>query len=185
MYYRIRPGLFPTLTTAVAVVFFSAFAEVSQAGVVFDGDGRVIQITDINVSGSTYTADMNYTANYYSLFTQQSKTPLFLGDRATAREVALNMFSQVQGESISQNHVITVPFDESIGRGNEEVYKCFLIDPFNGSFTEDFEIPREALGENYAGIAQFTLTSVPEPTSLVLFGGLSALGIAGRRRPKQ
>ncbi len=180
MHYQTRSGLLPTLTTAVAVIFCSALADVSQAGVTLNGDGRVIQVTDIIIPGANYTADITYDASYDDLFTDVGDTPTFFGDSATAETVAGIMLAQSQAawgsDPIQQSIIVpyALPsFDGMTSVRGSRFRETGDINTYTGApFTSSAS----------RGFAKFTLTGVPEPTSLVLFGGLGALGMVGRRR---
>ena len=176
MSFRTKSVLRGFLTTAFAVIFFLALNNRTQAGVVLDNDGRVIQITDIILPGANWTADITYSVSYEDLFINQSKTPQFLGDKATAELVASNMFEQAK--DVPKFHAIIVPYEYDSGL--EKPVDAFEFNPWTDSLYENDHFENSwALNSSYA---QFTLTGVPEPTSLVLFGGLSALGMVGRRR---
>ena len=181
MHYQTRSGLLPTLTTAVAVIFCSALANVSQAGVTLNGDGRVIQITDIIIPGANYTADITYNASYDDLFTDVGDTPTFFGDSATAETVAGKMLAQSQAawgsDPIQQSIIVPYAlqfFDGPVYEGSR----------FKETGAIDTSFGAVVNSSPSLGFAKFTLTGVPEPTSLVLFGGLGALGMVGRRRRK-
>lgn len=179
MSFRTKSVFRGFLTIAFAVIFFLAPNDLTQAGVVLDNDGRVIQITDIILPGENWTADITYSVSYEDLFINQSKTPQFLGDKDTAELVALNMFDQAK--DVPKFHAIIVPYNYTAGL--DKPVDVFEFNPWTDSFYETDHF-QSSWGLN-SGYAQFTLTGTPEPTSLVLFGGLSALGIAGRRRRKQ
>ncbi len=176
MSFRTKSVFRGFLTTAFAVIFFLALNNRTQAGVVLDNDGRVIQITDIILPGENWTADITYSVSYEDLFINQSKNPQFLGDKATAELVAADMI--FQAKDVPKFHAIIVPYDyDPIA---DKPVAVFEFNPSTDSLyeTRHFDF---SWGLN-SGYAQFTLTGVPEPTSLVLFGGLSALGMVGRRR---
>lgn len=176
MSFRTKSVFRRFLITAFTALFFSLLNHPTQAGVVLDSDGRVSQITDIVLPGEIWTADITYTVSYEDLFINQSRTPQFLGDKNTAEVVALNMFDQAK--DVTKFHAIIVPYAYTAGL--DKPVDVFEFNPGNDSFYETSHF-QYSWGLN-SGYAQFTLTGTPEPTSLVLFGGLSAFGIAGRRR---
>lgn len=168
----------------MAVIFCSALADVSQAGVTLNGDGRVIQITDIIIPGANYTADITYNASYDDLFTNVGDTPTFFGDSATAGTVANIMLAQSQAVWGSEPPIqrIIVPYainEFELGFPTVEGWSFRQ----NGDIEDGYSRSTDNSHGN-VGYAKFTFTGTPEPTSMVLFGGVTALGMVGRRRRK-
>ncbi len=190
MSYRSESVFSRVLTTAFAIIFFFVLANVSQAGVTIV-DGYITQITDIVIydngtAVSNYTADIIYGVSYLDAFTSQ---PTFFGDEDSADQAADDMFAQGKAALVSEfGSVYEVQY-------TNVVYATAFNDDQGETFWHSRTIVHKGSNDGVAhasqslnfsavnvGFAKFTLTAVPEPTSLVLFGGLSALGMAGRRR---
>lgn len=190
MSYRSESVFSRTLTTAFAVIFFCVLANVSQAGVTIV-DGRITQITDIVIydngtAVSNYTADIIYGVSYLDAFTSQ---PTFFGDEDSADQAADDMFAQGKAALVDDfgstygtqftNVVYATVFDED---QEETVWHSRTVRQDTEVDGVGFAAAGLTFSQVNVGFAKFTLTGVPEPTSLVLFGGLSALGMVGRRR---
>ena len=167
-----------------------AFANSGQADVTLL-NGKVSKITNIvDNQGRIWEANMTFGSSFNDTFgpgdPPEFKTPTFWGDEAGATAVANDMEDQLDayvsanGTTGIDNQQFYVAYERPFSDDRFEAWSIF----FNGSqWQEPGVVVRSgtsALASN--GFAEFTLTAVPEPTSLALFAGIGGLGMFRRRR---
>lgn len=170
--------------------FLLTFTNPIQADVIVV-DGKVSKITNIvdNI-GRTWEANMTFGVSFLDVFGSgdppATKVPAFWGDIPGATAVANDMEDQLDayvsanGTAGIDNQQFYVAYERPFNDYRFEAYSIF----FNGSQWQEPSVVIRTETSSLAGngFAEFTLTGVPEPTSLALFAGIGTVGMFRRRR---
>lgn len=167
-----------------------AFTNSGQADVTLL-NGKVSKITNIvDNQGRIWEANMTFGSSFNDVFgagdPPEFKTPTFWGDEPGATAVANDMEDQLDAY-VSANGATGIDLQQFYV-AYERPFSDYRFEAwsiaFNGSQWQEpgvvVRTDTSALAGN--GFAEFTLTAVPEPTSLALFAGIGALGMLRRRR---
>ena len=167
-----------------------AFTNSGQADVILL-NGKVSKITNIvDNQGRIWEANMTFGSSFDDVFGAGDppalKTPAFWGKETEAGIVANNMEDQLDAyvsangtTGLDNGQKFYVAYERPF---SDERFAAQSIALVSGNWQTGVVYRADDNTFNLNGFSEFTLTTVPEPTSLALFAGIGALGMFRRRR---
>lgn len=168
---------------------------IGNADIVYDGYGRPTEVPNLAIGTELYDVSVTYNVPFTDIFesaTSPSPVPLFwnefIGGQEAASAIADALNSDASAPSLNSINPpvnIWTPYGYSSSNGQVTVSTAWGDNPPSLAwdvYSRQY-IPEDSLSVS-GGWAQYT--AVPEPSTLVLFSLLSAMGLlVGWRRRKR